>query len=59
MDATIEYAPAGITEIVGPQNTKTTSISLMFPDVETTENFYEFRNNPAFDFWNSSEEDLY
>jgi hypothetical protein len=59
MDATIEYAPAGITEIIGPQNTKTTSISLMLSDVEGTENFYELRNNSAFNFWNSSEEDQY
>jgi hypothetical protein len=59
MEATIEYAPAGITEIMGPQNTKTTSISLMFSDVEISDNFYELRNNSAFDFWNASEEDLY
>ena len=59
MRTTMDYAHSAETEVIEPQNTNTTSVSLEVVDMKFVENFYELRNNTSFDFWNSPEEGLY
>ena len=55
----LEAATGAEIDMMDPQNTTTTSESLEVVDMGIAESFSELRNNKAFDFWKSSEENLY
>jgi len=59
MRTTMDYATSAETEVMEPQNTNTTSVSFEIAEMQIVEDFYELRNNSAFAFWNSPEENLY
>jgi len=54
-----EPLPGAKTEVIEPQDTRTTSVSLEIIEMNAVDNLSELRNNSAFDFWNASAEDIY
>ena len=54
-----QMCEAGTEIMDNPQNTKTESFSLEIVDMGNMDNFSGLRNNRAFDFWKSKEEDIY